>query len=216
MAQVRPMLDDIELQQVQHIDVDGDQVLVRHDVPGLEGDFLQRLNRRAGVIRLAGVLTGATAKDDLKTLRDKFRAGAPLDFVADITTATQVDQVMIEDLSTKELAGKPERFEYALILREFIPPPRVEEEQPPEIKTPEDPAERIDEEVGTLVVEVNVEGQPGFDFSQVNVTVRGTSEDGAPFSQTLTNRTDNVWTAENMPAGEYTVEAIVTEPGVAL
>jgi len=73
MPQVRPMLDDTELQQVQTIDVDGDQVLLRHSIPALEGDFLQRLNRRASRIRLSGVLTGATARDDLKTLRDKYR-----------------------------------------------------------------------------------------------------------------------------------------------
>lgn len=207
----RPMLGEIELQQVQKLDIEQEQVLTQHSVPALEGDFLQRLNRRATQVTLTGVLTGSEARDGLKSLRDKFRAAEPVSFVADITTATQVGQVLIEEMGVRELAGKPERFEYAFTLREFIPPPAVEEEEPPEIEEPENPAERIDDEVGTLIVEVNVEGQPDFDFSQVNVSVRGTQEDGTSFSRTLTNRTDNVWTEEDMPAGEYTVEAIVAE-----
>lgn len=71
MAAVRPMLDDVELQQVQQITVDGDQVLVEHGVPALEGNFLQRLNRRATRITLSGVLTGAQAGEQLKTLDRK-------------------------------------------------------------------------------------------------------------------------------------------------
>ena len=47
MAQVRPMLGDIELQRVQKIETGADQVLAQHEVPALEGDFLQRLDRRA-------------------------------------------------------------------------------------------------------------------------------------------------------------------------
>ena len=43
MAPARPMLDDVELQQVQEIEVAEGQVLVQHPVPALEGDFLQRL-----------------------------------------------------------------------------------------------------------------------------------------------------------------------------
>jgi hypothetical protein len=210
----RPMLGEIELQHVQKLDIEQDQVLTQHPVPALEGDFLQRLDRRATQVTLTGVLTGPEARDGLKSLRDKFRAAEPVSFVADITTATQVDRVFIEEMEVRELAGKPERFEYAFTLREFVPPPAVEEEEPPEIEEPENPAERIDDEVGTLVVEVIIEGQPNFDFSQVTVSVRGTQEDGTPFSRTLTNRNENIWTEENMPAGEYTVEAVVVEPEV--
>ena len=35
----RPVLDDLELQQVQLVAVHKDQVLHRHDVAALEGDF---------------------------------------------------------------------------------------------------------------------------------------------------------------------------------
>jgi outer membrane protein OmpA-like peptidoglycan-associated protein len=206
----RPILGDVELQQVQEIEVEGDQVLVQHGVPALEGDFLQRLGRRGTRVTLTGVLTGPQAGGGLKSLRDKFRAAEPLPFVADITTATRVDQVLIEEMGVRELAGKPERFEYAFTLREYTPLPPPEEEPPPEIETPENPAERIDQRVGALRVEVTVEGQAGFDFSTVTVTVEGEEEDGTTLSRTLTNRTDNVWTEGELPAGQYTVEAVAT------
>lgn len=205
----RPMLGDIELEHVQKIEVDGDQVLVQHGVPALEGDFFQGLGRRATQISLAGVLTGPEAGEGLNTLRDKFRAAEPVSFVADITTATRVDQVLIEEMGVRELAGKPERFEYAFTLREFIPPPEPEEE-PPEIEEPENPAENIDQGVGILIVEVSVEDHPTFDFSKVTLTVRGTQEDGTELLRTLSNRTDNTWTEEEFPAGQYTVEAVAS------
>lgn len=214
MAQVRPMLGDIELQQVQKIEVDGDQVLVAHGVPALEGDFLQRLDRRAMQITITGVLTGPEAGEGLKALRDKFRAAEPVPFVADIATATRVDEVLIEEMGVRELAGKPERFEYAFTLREYIPAPAVTRETPPEPEVPDPQDDEIDENVGTLIVEVEVEGEQDFDFSKISVTVQGTQQDGTDLSRTLTNRTDNVWTEEEFPAsqGEYTVQALETNP----
>ncbi len=214
MPQVRPMLDDTELQQVQTIDVDGDQVLLRHSIPGLEGDFLQRLNRRASRIRLSGVLTGATARDDLKTLRDKYRAGDPVSFVADITTATRIGEVLIQELNVRELAGKPERFEYAFLLREYQPPPPPPTPVTP--ITPPPPYVPITQQVGNLIVEVIVEGQPNYDFDRITVTVQGTQQDGTNLPErTLTNRTaDNIWEENNFPAGSYTAEAVAAEDGM--
>ncbi len=205
----RPMLDDVELQQVQEIQTEQDQVLAQHGVPALEGDFLQGLGRRATQVTLTGVLTGPEVGEGLKTLREKFRAATPVPFVADITTATKVDQVLIEEMGVRELAGKPERFEYALTLREFILPPAVEAEEPPEPDVPPPPDDDIDQNVGTLEVEVIVEGDPNFDFSTTTVTVEGTQEDGTDLSRTLTNRENNVWTEEDFPPGQYTARAVV-------
>ena len=127
----KPMLGDVELQLVQEIDAEEDQVLAQHGVPALEGDFLQGLGRRAERVTLTGVITGPEAGDGLKSLREKFRGAAPVSFVADIATATKVDKVLIEEMGVRDLAGKPERFEYAFGLREFIPPPPPQTEKPP-------------------------------------------------------------------------------------
>ena len=68
MAPSKPMLGDIELQQVEKIEVDEDQVLAQQSVPALEGDFLQKLGRRGIQISLTGVLTG-TINDEPLTCR---------------------------------------------------------------------------------------------------------------------------------------------------
>lgn len=207
---VKPMLDGVELQLVQKVESDDQEVLAEHGVPALEGDFLQDLGRRVTRLSLTGVITGDEAADGLKTLREKFRAATPVSFVTDIATATKVGKVLIEELGVRELAGKPERFEYELTLREFLPPPKPEQEKPP----PEPPIPPLPKvETGTLIVEVVVEGQPNFDFSKVTVTVEGTKEDGSTLSQTpLTNRKDNVWTEEKFPPGQFTAKAVVTDP----
>lgn len=204
----RPLLGELELEKVQSIVVDGDQVLVEHGVPALEGNFLQRLGRRASKINLRGFVAGSGVLDSLKQLRDKLRAAEPVSFVADIATATRVDQVLIEEMSVRELAGKPERFEYAFLLREFIPPPPTAREQPPEPVVPPPPSV----ETGTLIVDVVVEGEPNFDFSTVTVSVTGTEESGASLTRTLSNRIDNRWTEEEFPPGQFMAEAVVTEP----
>ncbi|WP_344416848.1 peptidoglycan-binding protein [Amycolatopsis minnesotensis] len=202
------MLGDLELDQVQLVETDEDQVFTRHPVPGLEGDFLQDLGRRGARLRLAGVLTRPETSENLAALRAKFHAGEPVAFVSDISTATLVDRVLIEEMDVRELAGRPSMFEYAFGLREFteaepidtdgvdVPPP-----PPPEVET------------GKLVVTVVVEGEPDFDMNRVGVTVRGTeTESGAALARVLTNRTqDNVWFEDPFPAGEYTAEALVDD-----
>ena len=202
----RPMLDDVELEQVQSIEAEEEHLLAQHSIPALEGDFLQRLDRRAAQITLHGVLTGPEVRPDLEKLREKFRLAAPVSFVSDIATATKVEKMLIEELGVRELAGKPERFEYAFTLREFIPPPAPRTIPPPPIPPQPQP------EVSTLIVEVIVEGEPAFDFSTVTVTVEGTQDDGTSLSRTLTERTENIWTEEDMPPGQYTATAVVTDP----
>src|SRR2546421_847152 len=161
MAASKPMLGDIELQQVQKIEVDEDQVLAQQSVPALEGDFLQRLGRRSTQISLTGVLTGTEAGAGLKTLQEKFRAAAPISFVADIATATKVEKVLIEEMGFRELAGKTAPFEDAITLREFIPPPAPEHEPPPP-----PPAPQPSVGTGTLVADAPVAAHPGFDFTK--------------------------------------------------
>lgn len=217
MPYIRPMLGNLELQLVQKLDVGGSQALAEHEVPELEGDLIHFLGRMAARITLKGVVTGIEAGKGLKDLREKFRAAEPVDFVADITTATKVNQVLIEEMTVRELAGKPERFEYAFALREYIasmPPASEEPQEPivpqpdiPEPIIPDLPVVEIDEGLGTLIVEVILEGRLDYDYRNVAVIVEGKKDDGSPLSQTLKNRTENIWVEEDFPAGEYAVTA---------
>lgn len=208
----KTLLDELELPLAQCIDVEDSQALVRHAVPGLDGDLLQRMGRRAARVAVTGVVTGPEARGGLEQLRDKLRQTEPVDFVADIATATRVSRVLVEELDVRELAGKPERFEYAFLLREFNPPPPPETTEPPDnggvVVVPE-------LETGTLEVEVIVEGEPDFDMGRVTVTAEGPLGGTSSSVRTLTEREGNVWTMEELPEGSYTVRGTVAQPVMA-
>jgi outer membrane protein OmpA-like peptidoglycan-associated protein len=212
MAPIRPMLGTLELQQAQQIEVDEDGVFAVHEVPALEGDFDQPLGRRGSGVTLSGVATGDGVQEHIKALRDQFRAGQPVPFAADIATATRLDQMLIEEMGVRELAGRPQRFEYAFALREFTPAPqpRTVPPPPPPPQPPEPPP------VGTAVLEiqVTVEGEPNFDFSTVTVTVEGTQADGTTVTATPAERTtiDDVWRKQDLAPGDYTARAVVVAP----
>ena len=204
---VKPMLGDLELQLVDEIESDQDRVLQAHPVPGLEGDFTSDLGRRSTTITLTGTLSGEQVADDLKALREKFRAAEPVAFAADIATATRVQNMLVEEIGVRELAGRTELFEYAFTLREFVPPPQPEEEAPPVVPPPP-----IEPQTGTLEVEVVVEGLPDVDPDTITVTVDGTQDDGTALNRTLTERTGNVWTQKDFPPGTYTAHSTLTGP----
>ena len=119
---MRPMLDDLELPQVQEISAYDRRTLAEHKPPGMSGNFLQNLGRRPTRLVLWGVATGPEALTFTQKLDNKFRAAKPVPFTADIVTDAEIDLMLIDDLKLQELAGKPERFAYVLTLLEFIKP----------------------------------------------------------------------------------------------
>ncbi|NDJ19003.1 hypothetical protein [Myxacorys almedinensis] len=213
MAQ--PMLGEVELQLVQNIIADEDQVLNLHSIPALEGDFFQKLGRRISRITLTGVITGTEAGEGLTTLREKFRAAEPVSFVADIATATKLDQVVIEAMDVRELAGKPERFEYALTLREFIASPQSLQEQPAIVEAAvnqdstqqtQQIVENIASAVGELEVQVTLAGDRQ-NFTNIVVLVEGQADSGDRVTFVLEDQQGGVYSRDNVPAGSYTIKA---------
>jgi len=124
---MRPMLDDIELPQVQEITAYDRRMLAEHKPPGMDGSLLQNLGRRPAHLTLWGVKTGPDALEFVETLELKYRAGQAVPFVADIIADAEIQQVVIDDLQWQELAGRPQRFSYVVVLREFIEPVEPED-----------------------------------------------------------------------------------------
>jgi len=116
------MLDDVALPQVQEIGTYDRRALAEHKPPGGDGSHLQNLGRNPTRVALWGVATGPDATDVVEKLEAKFRAGASMDFVADITTDTGIEKVVIDDLQLQDVEGVPERRAYVLTLRQFIEP----------------------------------------------------------------------------------------------
>ena len=194
------MLDDFELPLVQVLHTDEDQVWVEHAVPGLEGSLFQRLGRAPARIRIEGALVGDDSLDSLEKLRKLYHAGQAVPFTADIMTATDIKQVVIDELIVKERAGRPQVYDYTIKLIEFIPTP--EPTTPPD--TPDNPDD-CDGQTGTI--EVTVELPPGqSDFTGIVVRLQRTDVEGAAPIE-LTEQTGGVYRREHIDHGEYRATA---------
>ena len=119
---MRPMIDDLELPQVQEIETTDRRRLAEHRAPGQDGSLLQDLGRRATRIALYGVASGPDSRAFVGKLDGKFRAGAPVPFAADIVADAAIEKVVIDDLRFEELAGKPDRYAYLVTIREHQDP----------------------------------------------------------------------------------------------
>lgn len=124
---MRPMLDDLELPQVQEIGTYDRRSLAEHQAPGAETSQLQDMGRRPTRVALWGVATGDDVASFVGKLESKYRAGTPFDFVADITTDAQIEKVVIDDLQLQEIGGRPDRTAFVLSLRQFLEPAEPED-----------------------------------------------------------------------------------------
>jgi hypothetical protein len=125
MTRPIPLLGDISLQYVQHVEHSLDAGFASSRIAGLEGELQQRSGRPSHHIRIEGVLIGETTRDDLGTLQTAAQTGAELTFAADITSALDLQKVVIRSLQDYESAGRPNQIHYHIELAESppLPPP---------------------------------------------------------------------------------------------
>jgi hypothetical protein len=120
----QPVLDEWEIPRIASIRTLESRRFVELPVPGRAGSLFQDLNTAPTRIGISGSLYGDEARDDfLQKLRDKYKAGAPVTFVADIVTATAVQYVVVETLRMEESGTNPDQTDYLIVLQESPPPP---------------------------------------------------------------------------------------------
>ncbi len=118
------MLDGWEIPRIARIASGESRRLALLPVPGLIGDLSQDLGRGALVVEISGALYGDEARDTfLKEVRERFLAGEPVDFIADIVNEAQLEQVLIESLDLEESAANPDECFYRIRLCEYTEPP---------------------------------------------------------------------------------------------
>jgi hypothetical protein len=124
-ARAMPLIGDIALEAVQLIEHAQDGGFVSTRIAGLPGELQQRLARPSHRIRIAGVLFGEKALDELATLQKAAEDGAELTFAADITTALDLKKVVVTSFWAQGEAGMPDRYLYEIALAESppLPPP---------------------------------------------------------------------------------------------
>jgi hypothetical protein len=121
---VKPMIGSWEVPRIETIATHEARRLAVLPVPGLSGDLHHDLGRGAMSVEIAGSLNGDEARDDfLKELREKFLAGDPVDFVADIVGESELERVLIESFELQESAALADTFVFRLRLREYTEPP---------------------------------------------------------------------------------------------
>lgn len=120
-----PLLGDISLEYVQRIEHALDAGFAATPIAGLDGELQQRLGRRSHVVRIAGLLLGDGARDALGTLQTAARSGEELTFAADITSALDLQRMVVRAFHAEEVAGLPGRIHYRVELVESppLPPP---------------------------------------------------------------------------------------------
>lgn len=120
-----PLLGDIPLEFVQRIEHALSAGFAPLPIAGLAGELQQRVSRAGHRVAISGVLFGEEAAGRLKSLQDAAAAGAELTFSADITSALDLQKVVITELQALQLAGQPGHYEYQLQLAESppLPPP---------------------------------------------------------------------------------------------
>ena len=120
----KPMLADFELDGLEAIESFEQRVLAEHRVPGLAGSYLQDMGTEPNLILITGTKAGDDARDAfLEKIRDLFNKGEAVTFTADINTATDLTDVLIERLQVAEVSGSPDTFRYLITLRKYIKPP---------------------------------------------------------------------------------------------
>lgn len=118
------MIGEFEVPGIQRIGTIEDRRVVEIPVPGLAGSYHQDLGSGAVSVRIEGTLAGDDVRDDfLNKVREMYNAGDPVDFVADIVTATKVEKVLMTDLDLREVATSAHTFRYAIVLTQHVDPP---------------------------------------------------------------------------------------------
>ncbi len=122
---IKPMLGDFALDGIELVESYESRALVEHRVPGLAGNYFQDMGVTPDTIVIAGAKTGDDDRDNFLTgIRKIFNQGDPVTFSADINTATDITDVIIEDFRASEVAGSPDHFQYYIKLRKYVPPPQ--------------------------------------------------------------------------------------------
>jgi hypothetical protein len=122
---VRPVIGQWEVPRIERIQTLEERRIARLPVPGLLGDIQQDLGAASLTVEIAGSLHGDEARDAfLQSLRESFRAGNPVSFAADITNASELDRVLIDELQLAEVNDSADSFHYRVVLREYVEPPQ--------------------------------------------------------------------------------------------
>ena len=118
------MIGQWEPPAIERIEVVESRRLARLPVPGLMGDLHQDLGANSLSVAITGSLQGDERRSAfLEELRAAFLEGSPMPFVADITEASELEDVLIVGFEISEANEWGDEFRYRIELRQYVEPP---------------------------------------------------------------------------------------------
>ncbi len=118
------MIAEFEVPGLTRIGTVESRRLVEIPVPGLPGSYHQDLGHEPLRLRLEGSLHGDDAHDAfLEEVRRLHLEAEPVDFVADITTATDLEQMLVATLRLDESSRDDGVLRYLITLVQYTEPP---------------------------------------------------------------------------------------------
>lgn len=107
-----------EIRSIHNLSVSGKRRIVELQIPGSDSNVFQDLGREPLRISFRGELVGTGAKNTLQDLKSKFELNKPIPFSSDITTISDITEVVIEDFAIDFMGGAAFGSWYLMVLKE--------------------------------------------------------------------------------------------------
>lgn len=118
------MIDDWELPCIERVELLQSRRQARLGVPGLIGDLHQDMGAESLTVAITGSLSGDERRSGfLEQLQEKFRAGNPVPFVADIAESSELEDVVVVGFEIVETDDWVDAVRYRIVLRQYVEPP---------------------------------------------------------------------------------------------
>lgn len=107
-----------EIRSINNLSISGRRRIVELQIPGLTGNVFQDMGRNPFRISFDGELVGPGTMNTLQELKSKFELREPVPFSSDVTTISDVAEVVIENFSVRFIGGIALGSRYSMVLRE--------------------------------------------------------------------------------------------------
>jgi hypothetical protein len=116
-------LGGIVLDHLTRVSVRERARIVRHDVPGLDGELAQALGRLSVEVSLRGLFYGPSAVEELNRLRGAYLGQEPVDLFTESVGEGYFTQVLISRLEVSQCAGHLDQFDFVCDVTEYVESP---------------------------------------------------------------------------------------------
>lgn len=108
----------VEVRSINSLSVSGRRNIVELQIPGSTGNVFQDMGRNPIIISFDGEFVGPGSSATMQDLKSKFELKKPVPFTTDITTISDVTEVVIDSLSVNFMYEAPVGGRYSIVLRE--------------------------------------------------------------------------------------------------